>query len=419
MTHTDPMVVKIGESAENQTNGGTGRVEASSETWASTPNKLKARFSAPSVELMPERIARLEELLAREKDLPAATMSNEKEFEDWLDAISRRLKEYVLPLSLFVRVWFRVASTRVRSLLDRVLEEVGYEVTHEELCDAFARLAFANSGYIYAVHGELMTPERTNSTESVWERMKVLLDRYERLRRRWSGRDFISDKTLCWVVRASVPTVVAQVVLPLPTESVWEYLSRCSEKQQDLQDLIPVQEVFMAERNEGRTDTTSLQRVVAYTEEPAASASKTVAACTACGGEHRRKDCRYATWKCYACDEVGHISRVCPNYAVKDNRGRVDFKTIKKRKGVVFEKRLDQTAEERLDTTAGDLEDMLAKYRIYRNKRQAARRVRREEEGLPTRDARSVLVAEEVDGPQEETFWEELLSVKDSKSDFE
>ena len=72
-----------------------------------------------------------------------------------------------------------------------------------------------------------------------------------------------------------------------------------------------------------------------------------------------------------------------------------------------------------LDTSAGDLEEMLGRYRQHRARLQELRRARREEEGLPTRDQRMVLMAEENSESLEEGLWGEIFSANGSKQNFE
>ena len=108
--HSNVSVQEASATSESRNSGSNGRVGLSKVPWASTRHEVRARFVAPSMELQPEKISPLDELLAREEDLPPATMCVEAEYEDWLDAMSRRLKEYILPVSTFVRLWMSVVT---------------------------------------------------------------------------------------------------------------------------------------------------------------------------------------------------------------------------------------------------------------------------------------------------------------------
>ena len=84
-----------------------------------------------------------------------------------------------------------------------MIDEIGYHVEYEDLFDAYARRAFRGGFYLHALHCEILMPVRRTRSDDVWDHLKGLLDRYERLRSRWCGRDDISDMTLCLLARAS------------------------------------------------------------------------------------------------------------------------------------------------------------------------------------------------------------------------
>ena len=231
-----------------ETTGGTGRVEAAAGGWTSTPHVATPRFVSPEVELSPERVTRLEEVLLRQKDFPAATMGTEKEFEDWLDLMARYLREYIIPVNIFVKLWKRLASTRVLATLQRTLDQLGPNLNYGGLFDAYARNSFRGEYYVHSLQLEILSPQRRESTDDAWDHLRSLMDRYTRVTGRWSGGDAISDMSMCLVARKSVPQVVGQSVPIRSGETVWQYLQRCTDRERELKEYGGAREAFLAER---------------------------------------------------------------------------------------------------------------------------------------------------------------------------
>lgn len=111
-----------------------------------------------------------------------------------------------------------------------------------------------------------------------------------------------------------------------------------------------------------RGDVPSLSKVYAASDgrgEPAKRDNTTVkrqrpaqgvrGACFACGStEHFKRDCEFRNSRCAKCLLIGHLSSVCTNYVLKDNKGRVEMRVEPKPSGTNIHQRKDRSQKDKM-----------------------------------------------------------------------
>eukprot|EP01071_Lankesteria_metandrocarpae_P012095 Lankesteria_metandrocarpae@DN5491_c1_g1_i6.p1 len=73
--------------------------------------------------------------------------------------------------------------------------------------------------------------------------------------------------------------------------------------------------------------------------------------CKGCGKTgHPYHKCYFKDYRCNNCHQKGHVSKACPTYVNKDERGRVVVRTTPKPSGVEHFVKQDRSAVDRIDT---------------------------------------------------------------------
>eukprot|EP01071_Lankesteria_metandrocarpae_P012086 Lankesteria_metandrocarpae@DN5491_c1_g1_i10.p1 len=103
--------------------------------------------------------------------------------------------------------------------------------------------------------------------------------------------------------------------------------------------------------------------------------------CKGCGKTgHPYHKCYFKDYRCNNCHQKGHVSKACPTYVNKDERGRVVVRTTPKPSGVEHFVKQDRSAVDRIDTVEATMQKFKEKLMQTKEKAQKRRELREKPE---------------------------------------
>ena len=324
--------------------------------------------------------------------LPAFNAKTERDLEDWADVAARQVSRYHVCVTLFQEAWEAVSPPSVAAIIGKATQNT----THEELVDDVAVRLYPCSRYVEDVEEMLFHGKRQLSVLDAEHWVIANSARYLRLCRRRENDVSIANTRALTAATRSLPTVVEDEVLRLGgapnVDKMFSLAYRVEE------DIIrrhgslpePMGHVLPVEDAGATTGDTGHRR----------SGHRRPGKCPGCGNEgaHWYKFCPQRNARCFRCQELGHISNVCPNQAVKDNKGRVRslVKTTPSSTQVI--QKHDATQRDRM-LTAESVLTMLRQVAEKRSEKAADRRKNRALKESPSRKRHIEHTAAVVEDP--------------------
>lgn len=243
---------------------------------------------------------------------------DEKSFEYWIDKAARAATKYRVCGQLFQEAWESSSTEDIEAIIG------SFEATpdHEELVRRISMKLFPQQYYVTALEETLFRGQRQDTVLSTRQWIGTTVSRYCRLCTRHEYPMSLSTGRLIETILRSLPEKVERVFRFEATEynlsTIWKRATCIEEEIRRTGNRIgeqvhQVEQVFPADAEMDPAQKKSKKPV--STDFPT---------CRSCGAKgHRRRDCPKRQWRCFKCQQVGHISAVCENVAVKDAQDRV------------------------------------------------------------------------------------------------
>lgn len=234
---------------------------------------------------------------------PPFAPRSEEELEDWIDAIRQDLALYNVGPKLFLEMLASGASQRTA----RVVRQIAPTFEMERMVDTLAKQLFPRSDYYAKLEVELIVraPAPTALDAVEWIQEKVA--RYVRVRERRRYKSTITNQALIEILRRCLPKpLLTEVEKQGPAESFEELSERAHYMEPMCPSGSPAYVVAPVEQVETAMD----------------EALDNIKLCSACGGVHRKKDCRYREYRCRSCGQKGHLARACMNTVIQEGGTR-------------------------------------------------------------------------------------------------
>lgn len=176
------------------------------------------------------------------------------------------------------------------------------------------------------------------------------MGRYYRLCTRWNRVFTVSEQRIQQLTCETLPSVVETEMLRDDRKLDWKKFWKRAKKQEGwlkrnnnnkLPEPTEPFKVFTADSQENKNNETNRQGNENTRKWKGNQQRKPYKCCGLMN--HFTKDCQLASSKCHKCQVIGHISKVCPNIVVKDDKGRVSMLVKPTPSKNVLEQRKDRT----------------------------------------------------------------------------
>lgn len=336
-------------------------------------------------------------------NLPKFDPRDEEDFENWVDDVAATVTRLRVSVAIFHEAWISVAAPYCAAKI----RMIGPAASHEEIVNQVAQAMNWRGSYIDKIERQIYQLDRKRSVREARISVELKIARLYRLCQRWQVPFTVSDRRLRQIALDSLPLIIEEDYHRTGQQLSWHLMWERAEMQEDwmIRRLGRLPEPLHSYPaypgiEQRPTDTEDDAQMASGKEKKRKKRedNETVRKnCKACGQtNHYTKECRYLNARCFKCQVIGHISRVCPNLAIKDQRGRVETIVTPKPSKIVTEQRRDKTKLDKL-TSAQSTIDNIAKEQIIAKDTAAARR-RKKSDGshrVRRRIEHEELVAEE------------------------
>ena len=301
-------------------------------------------------------------------------------------------------VSLFQDAWSSVAPPS----LARHVGSIPVPKTHEELVNHVASLLFRSPTYVRRYEVAILHPKRQTNVFEARVCLEDTIAKYYRLCTRWSHPFHLSDIRCIEMALQSLPSTLEEDIRAFYQEPEWDEVWRRAEFREERLSPSKTYLAFPAFVN-------PLTQDEVMREAPAAPVRKRdskppPSPCPGCNGNHWRKDCPYRKTICFQCQLPGHLKSSCPNFALKDARGRVSTRVEAKPSGVSVHQRKDRTVQDQMTTAEATISTIRDKAERRSKHASAKRYDKRVAEGKKVRPRGQVQLAADGDlRPEEES----------------
>eukprot|EP00915_Cephaloidophora_sp_WS-2016_P010297 GHVH01014950.1.p1 GENE.GHVH01014950.1~~GHVH01014950.1.p1 ORF type:complete len:395 (+),score=29.56 GHVH01014950.1:128-1312(+) len=287
-------------------------------------------------------------------------LTTEGEFDVWVDTFLATAKRTKVEGGELLSVFLSKISATLTAYTNSD-ESLLPADSIEDYLNKLGKLLFPNSVEHEILADSILIPPRATSVAEASITLNQNLQRYCRLLARHNNKCAVTDDRIRLSFLRSIPTEVEEHLRlhhtsdPLPT--LMTIARSCEDR------LVKRRTAYSAHAALPHGLDMSLDQLQAERKERINTPdhyppSNSLQSCHGCNGDHLRKDCPFAKYRCRSCHLIGHISRACRNPTTKDSHGRLRTRFVETPSGTNVHYAKDRSLRDHSYTVASAMNDI-------------------------------------------------------------